>query len=211
MLCSPHVFLVIMSNSQSILVKSFKEILFFAVFGLVLTVAFSFLRPLEYSSSARFLVIQKNASADAYAAIKSVETITDTLQQVVHTTAFFNSALSADPRIRTDYFHKKEAQRRKQWQDMVETHSIRGTGFLQVSVYHSDAREARKILQAISDVLIGQGWQYVSTDIKITVVDSIIESTYPVRPNLIANALGGLVIGSFLGVVYALLRERKKR
>lgn len=199
-----------MSNSQSILIKSWKEILFFCVLGLVLTLGFSFLRPLEYSSSARFLVLQKNAPSDAYAAIKSVETITDTLQQVVHTTAFFNAVLVADPRIRTEYFHRKEAQRRRQWQNMIETHSIRGTGFLQVIVYHTDAREARKILQAISDVLIGQGWQYVSTDIKITVVDSIIESNYPVRPNVIANGLGGLVIGSFLGVVYALVRVRSK-
>lgn len=198
-----------MAYSNTHLIRHWKEILFFALLGLALSAVLSFLRPLEYSSSAKFLVQQKNAPQDAYAAIKSIETVTDTLTQVIHTTAFFNAVLAADPRIRIDYFKTKEARRRKQWQSMVDAHILRGTGFLQVYVYHTDSREARKVLQAVSDVLIGQGWQYVSTDIKVTVVDSIIESSYPVRPNILANAFSGLVIGSFLGAVYALGRERR--
>lgn len=200
-----------MSDSYTQFAEHWKEILFFAVLGLLLTLAFSLLRPLEYSSSARFLVQQKNAPQDAYAAIKSIETITDTLTQVIDTTAFFNAVLAADPRIRIDYFKTREASRRKQWQTMVETHIVRGTGFLQVHVYHRDSREAHKILQAIADVLIGQGWQYVSTDIKVTIVDSLIESNYPVRPNVAVNALGGLALGLFCGIIYALYHNRIKK
>lgn len=199
-----------MNQSHTSILKSWKEILFFAVLAAVLTLALSLLRPLEYSSSARFLVQQKNAPADAYSAIKSVETITDTLTEVIHTTAFFDSVLTANPQIRTDYFEKNEAKRRKQWNTMVETHANHGTGFLQVIVYHTKASEARKIVQAISDVLIGQGWLYVNMDIKTTLMDSPIESSYPVRPHLVASAFGGLVLGGFLGVLYALVRERKR-
>ena len=188
-----------MDPSLQKFVTGWKELLFFAVLGALLTVGFSLLRPLEYSSTARFLVVQKVQPADAYSAIKAVETITDNLSEVVHTTSFFDRVLATDVRIRKTYFSRTELKRRKQWNKMVIAHTTRGSGFLTISVYHPDKREARSLMSAISQVLVSNGWEYVNADIQIKIVDPAIESRFPARPNLPANALAGLVFGAIVG------------
>lgn len=187
-----------------------REVAFFAFFGLALTILFSFLRPLEYSSTARFLVVQKVQPADAYSAIKAVETITDNLSEVVHTTSFFDRVLATDIRIRKNYFSRTEAKRRKQWNRMVSSRTARGSGFLTVTVYHPDKREAHNITNAISQVLITQGWEYVNADIQIKIVDPAIESRFPARPNIPGNAVAGLVLGAIIGAVVVFQKRSKE-
>lgn len=193
---------------QQSLASSWKELLFFALLGGVLALGFSLLRPLEFSSSARLLVIQKVASIDAYSAIKSVETITDGLSELVHTTSFYDRVFDTDIRINKAYFSNNERDRRRQWDKMVETHTSRGNGFLRIAVYHPDKREARKIVEAITQVLMTQGSEYLNAEVQIKSVDSPLESRFPVKPNLPVNALGGMVFGTLVGILYALNSQR---
>lgn len=191
-------------------ITAWKEILFFAGLGMLLTVSFSFFRPLEYSSTARFLVVQKVQPQDAYSAIKAVETITDNLSEVVHTTSFFDRVLATDIRIRKNYFSRTETKRRKQWNRMVVARTTRGSGFLTVTAYHPDKREAHNISTAISQVLVTQGWEYVNADIQIKIVDPTIESRFPARPNIPANALAGLALGAILGGGVVMRRQSRE-
>lgn len=199
-----------MDPSVKQFIAAWKEILFFAGLGMLLTVGFSFFRPLEYSSTARFLVVQKVQPADAYSAIKAVETITDNLSEVVHTTSFFDRVLATDIRIRKNYFSRTETKRRKQWNRMIVSRTTRGSGFLTVTVYHPDKREAHNISTAISQVLITQGWEYVNADIQIKIVDPAIESRFPARPNIPGNAVAGLVLGAIIGSVVVFQKRFKE-
>ncbi|MDO8571679.1 MAG: hypothetical protein Q7R79_03285 [bacterium] len=176
-----------------------------------LALLLSLLRPLEYSSSVRLLILQKNQSAlDPYTALKSAEQVGDTLSQVVYTSAFFDRVLQTDTTIDQKLFSENERKKRKVWGKMIETQSGRGNGFLKVTVYHRDRSEARKIVQAITNVLVAEGWQYVNSDITVRVVDAPLDSRFPVRPDIPVNVFIGCIFGALLGSVFILFNERKK-
>lgn len=185
-------------------------IFFCAALGAVLVFGVSFVRPLEYSSTVKLLILQKGpGSTDAYTAIKAIETIGDNMAQVVHTTSFFQLVMQQDSSIRTTYFSGNEEKRRKTWDRMVDAHIGRGTGFLRLTVYHPDKREARKIVEAISQVFVLHGWEYANANIEVKVVDAPLESLFPVRPNLAANALTGFFFGGIIGALYLVMRQKK--
>ncbi len=177
-----------------------------------LALLFSLIQPLEYSSSVRLLVLQKNQSSmDPYTALKAAEQVGDTLSQVVYTSAFLDRVLTLDQTIDQKIFSSNERKKRKTWNKMAETRSGRGNGFLTITVYHRDKVEARKIVQAVTNVLVTEGWQYVNSDIVIRVVDSPLDSRFPVRPDIPVNVFAGCVCGVFIGFAFTLHDERKKR
>ena len=74
-----------------------KRILSFAVVSALFGIALSFLFPLQYSSTMRLLIIQRQLSAaDPYTAIKASERISDNLTQAIYTATFFDKVLVND-------------------------------------------------------------------------------------------------------------------
>ena len=179
-----------------------RDIALFGLAGLVLALVLSLIRPLEYSSTVRLLVLQKNVPVDAYTAIKAIETITENLSEIVYTSSFFDRALAADTRIDRNQFSPIEQKRRKQWSRAVSTQLSRGSGFFSVTVYNRDKHEATRIVTAIANVLKDAGWEYVNSQIELKMVDTPLESRFPVRPNVAVNALMGLVLGAMVGGGY---------
>ncbi len=183
----------------------------FAVCGLLLGVALSFIRPLEYSSSIRLLITQESISSDAYSASRSAERVADDLAQIVYTTTFFDQVLQSRFGVNEAQFPSadaKPAKRRKIWNKMIGTSVARGTGLLSVSVYNHSPEQAKLISEAIAFVLTQQGWRYTSGgNISVRLVDNPLVSRYPVRPNIPANAFVGLVIGALAGGAFVLLRS----
>jgi capsular polysaccharide biosynthesis protein len=189
-----------------------KRILLFALVSAAFGVALSFLFPLQYSSSMRMLIIQKQLSdADPYTAIKASERISDNLAQIVYTTSFFDKVMAAKFNIDQTVFKADPIKRRKQWQEMIGTQVIRGSGMLQVTVYHVDPAQATQIGRAIAFVLTTEGWQYVGGgDLQVKLVDDPLQSRWPVKPNIPANAFGGLVLGIIVGAGQVLLSANKR-
>lgn len=177
-----------------------------------LALLFSLLQPLEYSSSVRLLVLQKNQSSmDPYTALKAAEQVGDTLSQVVYTSAFLDRVLTIDQTIDRNIFSSSERKKRKTWSHMTEARSGRGSGFLTITVYHRDKVEAHKIVQAMTNVLITEGWQYVNSDIVIRVVDSPLDSRFPVKPDIPVNVFSGCIFGISIGLAFTAYHERRKR
>ncbi len=174
----------------------------YALVGAFLAFSLSFLRPLEYSSTVRLLIIQRgNVPGDAYNAIKSVEGISETLSQVVTTSSFFDKVLASEGIDRRP-FRGDERKKRKKWQKMISPQVQRGTGFLDITVYHVSVAQATEISTIISRILIAEGWQFVSTPIEVKMVDSPVTSRFPVRPNFLANALAGFILGGLIGYAW---------
>lgn len=184
----------------------------FAVLGLVLAVVFSFLRPLEYSSTIRLLIIQNVGVVDAYTAARSSERIAEDLATVTYTTSFYDKVMAAGFAIDDTYFPSDETKKRKKWEKMVSTTVARGTGLLTVKVYHQDVEQAEQIAHAISFVLTNEGWTYTSGgNITVRLVDEPLNSRWPARPNIPANAFAGFVLGGLLGVGYIVLQTERIR
>ncbi|KPJ85814.1 hypothetical protein AMJ57_01750 [Parcubacteria bacterium SG8_24] len=194
------------------LIKGWRKILLFALVAAVFSAGLSFLFPLQYSSSMRLLIIQQQLSqADPYTAIKASERIADNLAQIVYTTSFFDKVMNAKYNIDQTIFKQDEEKKRRQWRKMISTQVLRGSGMLVVTVYHVDPDQAEQIARAISFVLTTEGWQYVGGgDLQVKLVDEPLQSRWPVRPNIPANAFMGFVVGVIAGTGYVLVTARRR-
>lgn len=187
--------------------KSLITIILFAIVGGLLSATLSFLRPLEYSSRVRLLVIQRgNVPGDAYNAIKSTEGISESLSEIMTTSSFLQKVLAQDTVDRRT-FRGDDRQKRKKWLKTIQPSVVRGTGFIDVVAYHTDPSQATEITKAVSGILISEGWQFVSTPIEVKMVDAPLESRFPVRPNFFTNAFVGLLLGAAVGYLYLLKRK----
>jgi capsular polysaccharide biosynthesis protein len=192
-------------NYLKIVVRAWKQIVIVAVLVALLAVLGSFVRPLEYSSTLRLLIIQRSSlGLDPYTAIRSAERVSENLANVIYTTSFFDKVMTAGFSIDQTIFKTDERKKREQWQRMVETHIARGTGLLTITVFHRDREQAEHITTGIGTVLQTEGWTYVGGgDLQVQVVDAPLTSRLPVRPNLVANGFAGLVLGFLAGVGYS--------
>lgn len=191
-------------NYFSIIAKGWGKILFVAVVVGLLAAGLSFVRPLEYRSTVRLLILQPGTLAlDPYLATRSQERVSENLANIIETTSFFDKVMAADLTIDRNVFSTKEEKRRKQWRRMADTFVSRGSGLLTVQVYHKNKVQAETVAAAITTVLRSEGWTYLGAgDLTVEVVDAPLTSNWPVRPNVPMNALGGFVLGLILGAVY---------
>ncbi len=199
------------AHAMHLLAKSWKKILLFGLAAAIFGAGLSLLFPLRYSSTMQLLIIEKQLSqADPYTAIKASERISDNLGQIIYTTSFFDKIMSANFNIDQSIFSSDERTKRTQWRDMIDTQVQQGSGMLIVTVYHTDPEQATQIARAIAFVLTTEGSQYVGGgDLDIKLVDAPLQSRYPVRPNIPANAFMGFVLGVIAGAGYVLANARK--
>jgi capsular polysaccharide biosynthesis protein len=197
----------------SIIMRGWSSIVLFAVLGLVLAVVISFLRPLEYSSTIRLLIIENIGTVDAYTAARSSERIAEDLATITYTTSFYEKVMDAGFGIDESYMPTDDYKRRKKWDKMISTTVARGTGLLTIKTYHTDVEQAERIAHAIAFVLTNEGWTYTSGgSITVRLVDEPLNSRWPSKPNIPANAFAGAVLGGLLGMVYVMIQaERIKR
>jgi capsular polysaccharide biosynthesis protein len=199
------------SHTLYVISRGWKKILAFALVTAFAGAGLSLLFPLQYSSSMRMLIIQKQLSAsDPYTAIKASERISDNLAQIIYTTSFYDKVMGSNFNIDKTYMKTEESKKRKQWQDMIQTRVIRDSGMLVVTVYHTDKAQAEQLSRAIAFVLTTEGWKYIGGgDLDIQLVDAPLISKYPVKPNIPANALMGLMLGIIAGTGYVLIESRR--
>ncbi len=195
-----------------LLERHWKTVAVSAAVTMVLAAALSFVRPLEYSSTMRLLIIQKaSLNLDPYTAIRSAESIADNLSQIIYTSVFFDKVTSAGFNIDKSYFDPNETKRRAQWERMVSTQVTHQTGFLGITVYHTNKDQASEIARAIAFVLTTEGNQYIGGhDLEIQLVDTPLQSRFPVRPNVPLNAFLGAVIGVVLSSLYLVVGEARR-
>jgi capsular polysaccharide biosynthesis protein len=199
------------SHYAYVITRNWKKVVLFGLAAAIVGAGLSFLFPLQYSSTLRLLIIQKQLSqADPYTAIKASERIADNLGQIVYTTSFFDKVLEAGFNVDKSVFKTDDTKRRRQWRTMIDTQVIRGSGMLAVTVYHQDPEQASQIAQAIAFVLTTEGWEYVGGgDLQVKLVDEPLNSRYPVKPNVPANAFMGFVLGIMAGTGYVLSVARR--
>jgi capsular polysaccharide biosynthesis protein len=200
-------------NYAAVFADRWKTILSFAVLGVALAMVVSFVQPLRYSSTVRLLVLQDVGSAvDAYTASRSEERIADNLSTYVHTTTFFDAVINSGFSIRGDYFPKQDAKRRREWSRAVDVSVARGSGLMTVTAYHPDASQAEQLARAVSFILTENAGQYTSGgNVKVRLIDAPLNSRWPVKPNIPANAVSGFVLGGLVGGLFVITGYEKIR
>ncbi len=201
-----------MPKYSTTLINFWHTIVLMAAIGLLLGVILSFLRPLEYSSTERLLIIQQLGAVDAYTASRSAERVAEDITNVIYTTTFFEKVMAASSQIDQDYFPSDDQKKRKKWGETVQASVARGTGLLTIVVYHEDVAQAELIARALGAVIVTEGWQYTSGgSISIQLVDEPLSSNWPVRPNIPLNAFAGAILGGLAGVGFVLLKVERIR
>jgi capsular polysaccharide biosynthesis protein len=199
-----------MESYQTIYKHQMKKIFLATLIVGILSGILTFLQPLKYSATARILITQRAVfTLDPYTALRSVELIGENLAQIIKTSYFLEKVLKSGYAIEENYFKKDEARRRKQWAKMVETNMIRGTGLLEIKVYHPNREQASQIANAIVFLLGKEGSDYIGREVGIRLVDAPILSRWPVKPSLPLNILAGLLIGFLLGHFWGYLAHRR--
>lgn len=201
-----------MESYHAIYRGQFKRVLITTVIVGLLAGGLTFLRPLKYSAVTRLLLTQRAAfTLDPYTAIRSVELIGGNLADIVATSSFFEKILKTGYNIDQNYFPVNELQRRKAWLKTVEAYVIRGTGLLEIKIYHPDKEQASQIANAVVFLLNREGSDYMGRDIGIRLVDSPLVSKYPVKPSVPLNILAGLVLGFLLGHCWGYYHHRQRK
>ncbi|MBL7022107.1 hypothetical protein ISR92_02200 [Patescibacteria group bacterium] len=180
---------------------------------IVLVVVVSLFMPQQYRAQTKLLIIQhQSLSLDAYLAAKSAEKVGKVLSEVVYSSSFFDEVWQAGFNIGTDWGETAK-ERRKMWAKRVDLNQIPQTSLIQVNTYHTDRVSVEKLVQAMIYVLVERGSQYHGggDQLEIKLVDEPIVSNYPVRPNLLLNALAALLIGLVISFVYVYLKPGKHK
>ncbi len=196
----------------SLLYKKKGTIIIVTAVILLLSLIFSLIQPMKYSASTSLLVIQTgDLNLDVYSASRSAERVADTLSQLVYTSNFYYKVMDAGFDISDDMLPKEDYDRRKEWNRTVETRVRQGTGILEIIVYHEDKYKASELANAIAYTLTLQGQEYIGfTNIEIKIVDAVLVSQYPVKPNFIVNAFLGLLAGLIMSISIVLLFSERK-
>jgi capsular polysaccharide biosynthesis protein len=200
-------------NYPQLIKNNWASILITSLAVIVLALVLSLVQPLQYRSRVEFLVIQKQSlTMDAYAASRASEKLASGLATVVRTKSFFDKVLNSNYGIGRSSFPDDEKALRKYWQKNITTSVSPETSLLQVNVYQTSKKEANKIASAIAYVLTNESAEYYGggESVVIKVVNEPLASNYPVRPNIIMNALSGLIIGLILALAWIIYQENKK-
>jgi len=180
--------------------------LLIAALCLAVIMAATLAQPLKYSSSLRLLVVQETDGADYYTAARSTEYLSDILSKVSYTRIFFDQVLAVAPEIKADYFGRTNQQIVKHWARSIDVKPVVNTGLLNVTVYHADRGQAEILARAVAKVLIEHNGDYhgLGNKVSLKLLDGPLTSNYPVKPNVVVNALLALLSGVLLSgaVVY---------
>ena len=114
--------------------------------------------------------------------------------------------------IRANYFPEDDQRRRKLWKKTVQPTVLRGTGLLEINVYHTSVGQAEQIARAVAFILTTRASEFISGGgVAARLVDDPLNSRYPVKPNIPVNAFTGLVLGAFAGVGVLLVNSERLR
>lgn len=195
------------------LFRRWNTIAMFGLLGFVLALIVSFVQPLRYASTVRLLILQDlGSSVDAYTASRSGERIAENLSTIIYTSTFFDQVISSGFNIDAKIFPKEDVNRRRLWAKTVDASVSHGSGLLTVTAYHQDIAQAEQLVRAIAFVLTDHVKEYTSGgNVQIRLVDSPLNSRWPVKPNIFANIASGFFLGALFGSAYVLLKIEQIR
>ncbi|MDD5071555.1 MAG: Wzz/FepE/Etk N-terminal domain-containing protein [Patescibacteria group bacterium] len=200
------------NNFWNLIRKRKQTILFVAFLFLLISLAISFISPLEYRASAKLLITQNNNLGDAYSLSRSNQFLSNVLAEVVYSSSFLEQALSAGFNIDRTIFSADQNKNMKKWRQLVLAKSVSDTGMLVINTYHEDKYQASQINQAVAYILQTKNNLYhgLGDKVSVKVIDRTSVSKWPVKPNFILNAVLGIFFGLIAGFCFVYLYPGKE-
>ena len=194
------------------LVSSWGMLVLGTMLFALLVVGITLIQPLKYSSTVRLLVIQKSDSVvDPYTSSRGAEKIAQLITQIVHSDSFMEKVVSSGFQVRDDYGSDLDA-RRKKWNKTIEARQVQETAIIELFVYHISVEQARNIVKAASTALQTKASEYhgAGENVQLREIDGAVVSRFPIKPNVILNAIAGVIIGLCVSGGFIVVRARKR-
>ncbi len=175
----------------------------------LLSVAVSFLFPLQYRADAQILILPRvQYGSDPFSATKASEQVAENLSSVVSTDEFRSLVIGALPiELQSSFSKQTPKKTRAYWNKTVEASPVFGTNFLSISAYSTNKEVAMQIVSVAAQTLLERGQEYTPSPIMPRIINNPIVSEYPARPNLGMNAVLGFLVGVCLSIFFITKRE----
>lgn len=161
-----------------------------------------------------FLLVQTNAAnQDFYTSFKSSEYLSKVLGEAVTSERFIQAAIETG-KMTSDMLppEKDKSARLRAWRDMVSVKQDVSLGIITLKVKSGNDRDAYRVLQAASDVLVNRNVLFRGGDEKSVEVrllsGPIVEKSPDMKAMIVALATGFLV-GASLGLLRASVRKSR--
>lgn len=178
----------------------------------ILCVIISLFFPLNYSATSGVFVIPRQGfGVDPYTVIKSAERLGENLARAVESSEFRDKVLGSEPAIDISSWPATERSRRRFWNRIIDTNVLPGTGLLEVTAYSPDPRQAEILSRAVVKTLTQSGTEYIGAQVSFKISDDPVASRFPVKPNLIVNAIVGFLFGIILASLHVLFAVKRHR
>lgn len=179
--------------------------------SIMFVIVFSLAQTMKYSVKSRLLVVQNSAGADTYTLSKSNEYLGNLFAEIVYSSSFYDQVVGSNLEIDKNYFSGSYNQQIRKWKKTVETKAESDTGIINISVYHPNVSEAKKISLAINNILISNNQNYQGgQNVKINIIDQPLSSAYPAKPDILFNALMAAAISFFFSIFYIYVFPEEK-
>lgn len=180
--------------------------------GVLVSVALiTFEKP--YAVRTDFLMVQQNTNnQDFYTLFKSSEYLGKVLSQAIYSERFIDAVIETG-KVNADFFPKDKKDRLDTWAEMIDVKKNLELGILNVSVKSERERDAARVLDAVSEVLIQKNELFRAGDqknVEIRILSGPISEQTPSKEKIAAVFLGGLISGMlFVGCMAAIRSGRR--
>ncbi len=207
--CSMHIVYFFIMSLSALLIRRSRFLVVGGLLCALLSVAVSFLFPLQYRADAQILILPRvQYGTDPFSATKAAEQVAENLSSVVTTDEFRSLVVNALPsELQGSFTRSTPKKTRSYWNKTVETSPVFGTNFLSVSAYSTDKQIANQIVSVVAQILLERGQEYTPSPIMPRIINNPIVSDYPARPNLPMNAGLGFVVGVLITAFLITRRE----
>ncbi len=199
--------MITFSDFKINLKKRWKVSVFLINLSVVIGLGLTIIQPFLYKTNFSILLVQDTKdSSNIYSTIESSDRMIYLLEKVIKTSEFHKSVLKSSDKfnVSVDDFSENEVKKRKEWNSMIKTSVIPGTGILDVDVFFKNKIGAEEYANAIIDKIINSGSEFYggSKLVSFRTVNAPLTSEKPASPNIILNIIISFFVGVFVSVFY---------
>lgn len=193
-----------------VLRRNSGSIAFVGILASAAAMAFVFLSGADYEVKTDYLVSQEGVeSRDYYTVARSAEYMGKILGEVVYSEKFMNAALETG-KMSQDFFPAGKQNRLKAWSAAVKVEKRLDLGILSVTVLHDNEKEAMRVSQAVSQVLIEKNNLFLGAGEKpvpVAILSGPIIEPNPNMKEVFAAVFGGFFFGVLIASVLLFLKQ----
>jgi capsular polysaccharide biosynthesis protein len=188
-----------------LMVDKFQTIFALVFLFVILAILLTVVQPLRYGTESKLLIVQEYPrGTDPYVISKSNQTLSNILAEVVSSNTFFHEVMNSGFNIEKAYFKTEPKDQMEEWKKTVGARAHSDAGILVVNIYHTDRKQAEQLALAVNQVMRSKHGLFHGSpeSVSIKVIDQPLTSDWPVKPNVILNLAGGLMLGFIFSLVY---------